>query len=418
MSKNYWLNKIGILGILISISVISCNKDVDTPVPNDKPVYPKGPTLATIINGSNYSILKAAVTRAATSTARPTVASLLADSSLTFTLFAPDDAAFIASGINATVINALPATDVHNILLYHIVPQAVPSSRLANASFPNLQYPSLLNPAPTLSSLLRLTTFLKASSNGAWINNIPIVKPDSILSNGIVHKVARLVMPPSKNLWETISTDAQLTYLKAAVIKADEGQAPAATLQAALGNIGLNATVFAPTDDAFKAFLTGAITQYLVSQNVPASTAAAQAAALVATAGSTLLSNPGSIPVFGPALASVITPTLVRGIVVYHVLSSQSGSFAPPGIRVFSVNLPTAPTAVKTLLNSVVSVHPGVTVSATFAPGLPFVASATVKGAANATASNIIISAPPAMTHDMHQTNGVIHKIDQVLLPQ
>ena len=409
MNKNCWLNKMGILSILFSIVVISCNKDVDAPVPNDKPVYPKGPTIASIINGPNYTILKAAVTRAATSSARPTVASLLSDSSLTFTLFAPDDNAFLASGINATVINVLPAASLHNILLYHILPQAVPASRLAGAPFPNLQYPSLLNPAPTLSSLLRLTTFLKASSNGAWINNIPIVKPDSILANGIVHKVARVVMPPSRSLWDTINNGPQLTYLKAALIRADEGIPAASTLQAALQNIGLNVTVFAPTDDAFRTFLTGAIAQYLISQQVPQATAVAQATALVTAYGSTLLSNPGSIPGLGPTLSSVITPTLVRGIVVYHVLSAQSGSFAPPGIRVFSVNLPTAPTLVKTLLNSVVSVHPGVTVSATF--NGPVVTAATVKGAANATASNVVFS-------DVHQTNGVIHGIDQVLLPQ
>jgi hypothetical protein len=128
------------------------------------------------------------------------------------------------------------------------------------------------------------------------------------------------------------------------------------------------------------------------------------------------LSNPGAIPGLGSVLASVINPTLVKGIVAYHVLSAQSGTFSPPGVRVFSVNIPTTPTPVKTFLNSVVNAHPGVTVSATFAG--PVVISAKVKGAANPTASNVIISAPPVMTHDMHHTNGVIHKIDQVLLPQ
>ena len=204
-------------------------------------------------------------------------------------------------------------------------------------------------------------------------------------------------MPPSRSLWDTINNGPQLTYLKAALKRADEGIPAASTLQAALQNIGLNVTVFAPTDDAFRTFLTGAIAQYLISQQVPQATAVAQATALVTAYGSTLLSNPGSIPGLGPTLSSVITPTLVRGIVVYHVLSAQSGSFAPPGIRVFSVNLPTAPTLVKTLLNSVVSVHPGVTVSATF--NGPVVTAATVKGAANATASNGVFS-------DVHQATS------------
>jgi uncharacterized surface protein with fasciclin (FAS1) repeats len=416
MNKKLWLNKIGVLGILFSILVISCNKDVDDPVPNERPAYPKGASIASILNDPNYSLLKAAVTRAATSKDSPKISTLLNDSKLSFTLFAPDNAAFLGSGVNANVINALPPADLHKILSYHIVPNAVPASVLAKAPFPNLQYPSLLNPAPALSSILRLTTFLSANSNGAWINNIPITKPDNVFANGIVHKVARIIMPPSKNLWETIDTDPQLTYLKAAIQRADSGQVAAATLQAALQNIGLNVTVFAPTDDAFKTFLTGAIAQYLIAQGFPAPTAAAQASGLVASTGTTLLSNPGAIPGLGSVLASVINPTLVKGIVAYHVLSAQSGTFAPPGVRVFSVNIPTTPTPVKTFLNSVVNAHPGVTVSATFAG--PVVISAKVKGAANPTASNVIISAPPVMTHDMHHTNGVIHKIDQVLLPQ
>ena len=68
-------------------------------------------------------------------------------------------------------------------------------------------------------------------------------------------------------------SDPQLTYLKAAIQRADSGVVAASTLQAALQNIGLNATVFAPTDDAFKTFLTTAVAQYLISQGFPAATA-------------------------------------------------------------------------------------------------------------------------------------------------
>ena len=100
-------------------------------------------------------------------------------------------------------------------------------------------------------------------------------------------------------------------------------------------------------------------------------------------------------------------------------MSSQSGTYAPPGIRVFSVNIPTTATAVKTLLNSAggpYALHPGVMIQATFTG--PVVTAATVKGAANTTASNILISFSPPFTSDLHYVNGVIHKIDQVLRPQ
>ncbi len=88
---------------------------------------------------------------------------------------------------------------------------------------------------------------------------------------------------------------------------------------------------------------------------------------------------------------------------MYHLL----------GARAFSVNLPTTATNTPTLLNSVIPTHPGVAVQATF--GATGVTAATVKGAANATASNILINPLPGATSDQNYINGVLHKIDQVL---
>jgi len=110
-------------------------------------------------------------------------------------------------------------------------------------------------------------------------------------------------------------------------------------------------------------------------------------------------------------LFSVLTARTVQGIVVYHIL----------GQRAFTNNFPTTTTFVPTLLNGAVPTHPGVGLTGTF--GIPFFTAATVKGAANATAANVVINASPftpdpAGTSDQHYLNGVIHKIDQVLLPQ
>ena len=285
------------------------------------------------------------------------------------------------------------------------------------ATFPNFQYPSILNPAPQLSALLRLTTFPSKRSNGAWVNNIPITATDIPAVNGVLHKVAAVVLPPSRYLWDvnpststspnnSIFAAPDLTYLKAAINRADSGVAAGARLVDALTNIGANLTVFAPTDIAFQQALTGAIAQGLIAQGVPSATALAQATFLASTPG--VFTN--------PALWNVITPTFAKGIVAYHILSSQTTPFAPPGIRVFSVNFPTTATAIKTLLNSAVAVHPGVTIRASFTG--PFVTSATVKGLANATASNVVINPLNPIATDQHFLNGVIIRIDQVLLPQ
>lgn len=408
------LNKIKCGGLMITAFTMllsACNKLELDPVPNNQPDQGTTPTLATLLDGTDFTVLKAAVTKAGL---LPT----LSNPALRFTVFAPDDAAITASlppGVpGLAYIASLDSATVRSLISYHVVPQVVNASTIP-VSFPNLQYPTILNPNPAASALLRLTTFpSKRAGIGAWVNNIPITATDVQAVNGVLHKVARVIQPPSVDLWARIASDTDLVYLRAAIARADSGVAVGARLQDALSiaanpsAIGSNLTVFAPTDNAMKAFLIGAITQALVGQGLPLATAQGQATFLVNTFGTMLLTNPYAI---NGALGATITPTLAKGLVAYHVLARQSGTYAPPGIRVFSVNIPVAPTNVKTLLNSAISVHPGLTVQASFVPGLPRVATATVKGAANATASNVT-------TPDIHTVNGVIHKIDQALIPQ
>ena len=418
------IKKACLLLAVFAVSLTACNKLELDPTPNERPADGTTPTLATLLDAPEFSLLKTVFTKADLLTA-------LSAPNLRYTLFAPDNVAISASlapilppGVTPEMyIASLDAGSAKALSQYHVIPQEIPAASIPTA-FPNFQYPTLLNPAPSVSALLRLTTFPSVRSNGAWVNNVPIIATDIEAVNGVMHKVFRLVSPPSRDLWSRITTDPELTYLKAAIDRADTLVVAGRRLQDALNTsvnpaaIASNLTLFAPTNDAVKVFLIGAITQALVAQGADPATAQAQATALVTGYGSTILSDPASIPVYGPTLNAVITPTLAKGIVAYHILSSQSGTYAPPGIRVFSVNLPTVAGSVKTLLNSAVAVHPGLTVQATFVspvPGLSVVAAATVKGLANATASNIIIG---STSSDLHCVNGVMHKIDQALIPQ
>jgi uncharacterized surface protein with fasciclin (FAS1) repeats len=372
----------------------SCNKNIPDPVPNTFPTQ-TGTSIGEIVNTNpNFTFLRAAVVRAGLLPA-------LSDNSRTYTVFAPDNAAFAASGIpRITMIDSIPLTQLVPLLQYHVVPQKVMSTQIPG-TFPNLQYPSLLNPAPSISALLRLTTF-PSTRNGAWVNNIPIRAVNTEASNGVIHTMAAVVSPPSRYLWDRINTDANLTYLRAAILRADSGIATTSTssLVNILNNIGANLTVFAPRDAEFRATMTALITQVLVRQGVPLATAQAQASALAATPA--VFSN--------PALFGALTAQTVRGVVVYHVFTN----------RAFTNNFPTTATNYPTVLNSVVATHPGLGLTATFTPPNPFAATATVKGLVNATAANIFINnAPePNGTSDQHYLNGVLHVINQVLLPQ
>lgn len=347
------IRNISLAVVVAAIAILGCNKAPLPPVPNTPPTQETSPTLSKLLDDPEFSILKAGVAKAG-------LTATLNNPNLRFTIFAPDDAAFIASGIPMAAIDALPVSSVAGLIGYHIVPQVINSGSIPG-TFPNFQYPTIVNPAPQLSALLRLTTFPSHRDNGDWVNNIPITELDIPAVNGVMHKIFRVTAPPSQYLWNRIDTDPELTFLKAAITRADEGTG---TLKAALLNIGANLTVFAPTNDAF---IASGIPDIAAINGLPVQSA--------------------------------------QAIVTYHIL----------GKRAFTNNIFTAPTAVPTLFNGAVPAHPGVTINAEFT-GL-FVSAATAKGAANANASNLLIDQNQPSNTDQHYLNGVLHKIDQVLKP-
>ena len=396
MKLNFLKAKYVALGLITAaISVSSCNKIPLAPVPI--PQAADGPnTIGTLLNGPSYTFFKAAATKAG-------MIPTLSAANLRWTLFLPDDNAFIASGIPSVAIinnNAIFDTPtVKAIVNYHIIPQTIRSTSVPT-TFPNFYYPTNFNPFPAVSPLLRLDNYPSRRANGFWVNNIPVIAPDIAVDNGVVHQIARLVAPPSRMLLQRIAADADMTYLYAAIIRADSGISSSSTssLIWALSNFGPNLTVYAPTNLAFQQIMTGLIAQALIAQGVPPAVAAAQAASLASTPG--VFSN--------PALYPFISAQTVRGVIVYHIL----------GTRAFSVNMPSTATYVPTLLNSAVPQHPGVQIQASFLG--PFVTAATVKGLANPSASNILVNPTPEPngTSDQLYVNGILHKIDQVLRPQ
>lgn len=414
---NYILNKIKTAGLsLLALAILcaSCNKANVNPVPLPVPANSGANTLAkTLAASASDSLYNRLVIRSGILTAIPAT---ITDSTQRFTMFVPDNNAMkvFINGLSGGAVPLtapdavfsgfitanIPVANAVAIVEYNIIPQEITTSSFPT-SFPNLQYPTILNPAPTLSALLRLTTFLSKRGTFDWVNNIPLSSADAMASNGVIHHVPAIVLPPMTSLWGRISTDPDMTYFKAAVLRADSGTfappATAGTLQSALDNIGANLTVLVPTDSAMRALLTGEITLALIAEGVPPGNAASTAGVLAYT--------PAVFTNF--TLYSVLTARVVQGIIVYHIL----------GTRAFTVNLPATAANFPTLLNGVIPAHPGVTLQATFSG--PIVIAATVKGVGNATASKFLLDPTPYTgKSDQNATNGVLHKIDQVLLPQ
>jgi uncharacterized surface protein with fasciclin (FAS1) repeats len=397
------------LMVLVGLTTASCNKEVEQIA--DNPVaQPTGQTLNKVLEGNpNDALFLELVKRAG-------LLSMISDSNKTYTLFVPEN-----NGIKA-VINALSQGQVPldapdavfvqfintiitpematGIIQYHIVPQAIRAASIPSG-FPNFSYPSTLNPAPQLSSLARLNTYL-STRNGAWFNNVPITGVDQSAYNGVIHHLLTVAMPPQRSLWDRISADNELTYLKAAILRADSGAVANQSLQYYLSNFGAEFTVFAPVDTSFQKTLTGLIAQTLISQGVPLNVALQQATALASTPD--VFNN--------PLLFSALTAQTVKGVVVYHVL----------GKKAFTNNFNTTQETIPTLLNSVVPSHGGLKIQATYTTGVPFPIGVKVKDVYdNSPDANIIMGTPltpePAGKSDQNYFNGVLHKIDQVLLP-
>ena len=413
------INKIKIFSVASIAAMLlftSCNKVDTAPTPNAIDTTTTGSTLNTVLASSaDDSLFNRLVVRSGLNT------TVLATRTNRYTLIVPNNAAmrtfvtaassglipagapeasyskFLDSSLTVApgVLGGISKAQAIQIVSYNILPQKITTASFPTG-FPNLAYATTFNPAPALSALLRLDVYL-SSRNGTFVNNIPVTTPNVLAANGVIHKVPAINIPPGSYLWNRIDGDAGLTYLKAAIQRADSGVAAGAKLQDALLNIGANLTVFAPTDAAFQATLTAQIAAYLVSTGVPVGTAGPIAAGLASSP--TIFTN--------PLVATVLTPTTVKGIVVYHLF----------GYRAFLNNFPTTQTSYPTLLNSGIPAHPGIGIAASLTG--PSVTSATVKGVANASAANVSINPTPGSgTSDQNYLNGVLHKINQVLLPQ
>lgn len=405
-------------GILLSIAAIailsSCNKDVEqfaSPAYVAPTLPALGATIAAIPNDSLYYKL---IVRGGMLTTINTLTTINSQVNM-FTMFVPDNPAmrnfcnlvsggatvgFTDAQYSAFINSSISVATAASIVSYNMIPQSITTASVPS-TFPNWFYPTNLNPTsgPTFNPLVRLTTS-PSTRNGNWVNNVPLTGVNLAAANGYIHTAAAVPAPPSRFLWNRISTDADMTYLAAAIQRADSGVSvtSSSSLQWALSNLGPNLTVYAPTNAAFQATLTALITQALIAQGVPPATAAAQAAVLASTPA--VFSN--------PLLYGAMTAQTVKGIVVYHLM----------GYRAFTNNFPTTATSYPTLLNGGVPTHPGVSLTATFTGGV--VTAATVKGVVNATAANVLINPlpDPVGTSDQHFINGTLHKINQVLLPQ
>ncbi len=212
--------KLMMIGVLVGM-VAACKND------DDNTVEPQSITDIVVAN-NDFTILRAAVTRAG-------LADALAAGTLT--VFAPNDAAFIASGIpDVAAVNAMDEARLRSILEYHVLNSTVESSDIAAAS------------DQEVGTLGGQNLYVTKDAEGVSVNGAMVVAADVDAANGVIHVIDRVLMPPTQSLLEMAQANPDLSYLVAAVTRAASSSQ---VVLDALSSPGGAYTVFAPTNQAF-----------------------------------------------------------------------------------------------------------------------------------------------------------------------
>jgi uncharacterized surface protein with fasciclin (FAS1) repeats len=112
-----------------------------------------------------------------------------------FTIFAPTDSAF--AKLSTDQLNALMNNrdELIKVLDYHIIPQRIDAAQALAMSSPT-------SPATLEGDPLQVTN----TSGNVYVNGASVVKADVITSNGILHEVDTVLMPPSLSVINNTTT--------------------------------------------------------------------------------------------------------------------------------------------------------------------------------------------------------------------
>ena len=230
MKKSFNI-RIGLFVSLVFATLLSCSSDDDgnlIPVPDA--------TLVEVASQDpDLSIFVSALERA-------NLTDML-NGTGPFTVLAPTNDAFsdFLSGSGFASVSDVPVETLKQILLYHIIKQLVDS-----AIFTILQRNYLVNEAAGPPGGTNLVIYLDATDGIIFNGTSKVTQSDIPASNGIIHKVDRVIDIPSLDTF--ISVDFNFDDLEAAM----DIISPLSTLPAMLKDTESGPfTLFAPAEHAF-----------------------------------------------------------------------------------------------------------------------------------------------------------------------
>lgn len=209
--------------MLFTIGFTSCDDDE-----NDGPTVPVIGTITDVAaSDDQFSTLVSALQRTG-------LDATLDIFSGRFTVFAPTNAAFTASGIN---LDNLSDDDLRNVLLYHVISGSI--VRSADIADGETVVGSANTTGPGVAAL---PLFVERSGGSITVNDANVTSADIEGVNGVIHVIDAVLLPPS--IVDRAVRDGRFTTLVTALQRTG--------LDATLAAAG-DFTVFAPTDDAFAA---------------------------------------------------------------------------------------------------------------------------------------------------------------------
>ena len=368
-----------------------------------------------------------------------------------FTLFAPTDQAFADAGIDLAALDTVEGkAALTDILLYHVVSGEVPSSAVTECM---------------TTTAVNGNTLAFTVAGGVMVNDATVTLADVGTSNGVIHVIDKVLSPTDtpNNIPRTAQCTGIHDSLVAAVIQAElletlQGEGPF--------------TLFAPTDQAFadagidlaaldtvegKAALTDILLYHVVSGEVPSSavtecmaTTAVNGQTLAFTVGDGVMVNDATVTLADVGTSNgvihvidkVLSPTdapnniprtaqctgihdsLVAAVIQAELLETLQGegpftlfaptdqAFADAGIDLATLNTPEG----KAILSDILlhHVYMGSLSSTEITEGMQLEMAngdnTTLSLTTGINGANITLA-------DVMASNGIIHVIDQVLIP-
>jgi uncharacterized surface protein with fasciclin (FAS1) repeats len=216
--------------LILSLAVMlaaSCQKAMD--------YFPKGGetgkrTIAQLVGANeDYRLLKLALARTG----------LLDDlnGKGPFTVFAPNNKAFAAAGLgDAAAIAKVDKETLKSILLYHVVGAKIKAGDIPVAD------------NTPVKSLNGKDLYVTKKNGKVCVNGVMVTIADIDASNGVIHAVDRVILPPSGTIVDVALGNPNFSILVEAVKYASTGSTNVLALLSGAGPL----TVFAPTNKAFQ----------------------------------------------------------------------------------------------------------------------------------------------------------------------